>query len=140
MTTGLQALLQAVLCNLTQSYIASYLIASFDNTKSNASIAPPLNTSSAQPTENISTSVRSDDKKLSANTSSAQATENILTAPSAKEIIIHHLLLPQITQSITIHHLLPRLKIMTLQIARKVQKKVLPLVNLSQKINLHLRR
>ena len=57
---------------------------SFDSTKSNGSIAPPLNTSSAQPTENISTAVRADDKELSANTSSAQATENILTASTVQ--------------------------------------------------------
>ena len=59
---------------------------SFVNTKSNGSIAPPLNTSFAQPTENISTAIRTDDKELPTNTTSAQPTENILTAPSAKEI------------------------------------------------------
>ena len=46
---------------------------SFDSTESNGSISPPLNTSSAQATENISTAIRTNDKELSANTSSAQA-------------------------------------------------------------------
>ena len=59
---------------------------SFDSTKSNGSIAPPLNTSSAQATENISTAIRTNDKEPSANASSNQAAENILTAPSAKEM------------------------------------------------------
>ena len=71
----------------TNQSITSGLIlgnSSIDSTKSNGSIATPLNTSSAQPTEDISTAVRADDKELSANTSSAQPTENILTASSAR--------------------------------------------------------
>ena len=59
---------------------------SIDNTESNGSIASPLNTSSAQARENISTAIRADDKELSANASSAQARENISTAPSIQKI------------------------------------------------------
>jgi len=58
----------------------------FDAAGSNSTVSPPLNTSSAQTTENISTTIRSDDKELSANTSSAKAIENTLTGPPAKEM------------------------------------------------------
>lgn len=58
---------------------------SFDSTTSNGSVSPPLNTSSAQATENISMAIRSEDKESSApsskeinNTSLIPSTDNTM--------------------------------------------------------------
>ena len=119
------------------------------NNQSNATLLPPSGNQSNATiplvTNNTFDALESngtvaiENKVPSANASSTTETENSSTAPTVKQMNDTSVIA---STDNTINNNPPLLllpKVMTLQIARKVQKRVFPLVLLRQMINVHLR-